>query len=546
MLVRTFEPPPPSVRVSDRSSLQKTARIDGPPGRRVNPARELRGELDWIVMTALEKDRDRRYQSASALAADVERYLNNEPVLACPPSVLYRWRKLARRNRAAILAGGFAAFGLLIGACLAVWQAIEADRAREDSDQNLSKVRALNEQLVIQRQVADSRAESARESALDARRWAYAGDMHLATEAWQSNDVPKMRELLDRHVPAAGEVDLRGFEWYFLRQQIGMQSRTVLKVESPLYTVRLSPDGRLLAVSGADAQIRLIDSSTFEPVRQIDSAQKEVNSVEFSPDGRRIVSAGDDGSIAIWDVPTGRELARRKMSDSMINSALFSPDGASVIAGGRDGRILLLDAALSEPPRELAQVGNFIESMAMSVDGLVAVGSKNDRVSLWKLPEAVQVHSFIDQPPSKVNAVSITSPHSILAVGHDDGFVTIHLDPDRSQVLKQKFPDPIHSVAISPASSSDGQPWLAVGDQGGTVTLLSIDSDDAPSGIIANSIRNSFARQWSAHEKRVFSMTFSDDGRRLFTAGKMAPSWRGRSSRHGGNGRLRRTSIPLQ
>src|SRR5262249_17435015 len=65
-------------------------------------SRLFKGELDWVVMKALEKDRNRRYESASAFAADVERYLADEPVLACPPSAGYRFRKFARRNRAAL------------------------------------------------------------------------------------------------------------------------------------------------------------------------------------------------------------------------------------------------------------------------------------------------------------------------------------------------------------------------------------------------------------------------------------------------------------
>src|SRR4029077_10953001 len=63
------------------------------------------GELDWIVMKALEKDRNRRYETASAFAADVQRYLNDEPVLACPPSAWYRFRKLARRNKVVLTTG---------------------------------------------------------------------------------------------------------------------------------------------------------------------------------------------------------------------------------------------------------------------------------------------------------------------------------------------------------------------------------------------------------------------------------------------------------
>jgi hypothetical protein len=68
---------------------------------------QLRGELAWIVMKALEKDRDRRYESASALAADVQRYLNDEAVDACPPSAGYRLRRYARRNRRALAMAGF-------------------------------------------------------------------------------------------------------------------------------------------------------------------------------------------------------------------------------------------------------------------------------------------------------------------------------------------------------------------------------------------------------------------------------------------------------
>ena len=74
----------------------------------------MRGELDWIVMKALEKDRNRRYETASAFAADVRRYLADEPVLACPPSVGYRFRKFARRNKAAIATAAVAIFVVLL------------------------------------------------------------------------------------------------------------------------------------------------------------------------------------------------------------------------------------------------------------------------------------------------------------------------------------------------------------------------------------------------------------------------------------------------
>ncbi len=89
----------------------------------------VRGELDWIVMKAMEKDCDRRYESASDLAADIGHYLQGAPVLACPPSTLYRFRKLASRNRASLSAAALVAAALIIGTAVSVWQAKQARNA---------------------------------------------------------------------------------------------------------------------------------------------------------------------------------------------------------------------------------------------------------------------------------------------------------------------------------------------------------------------------------------------------------------------------------
>ncbi len=89
----------------------------------------LRGDLDWIVMKALEKDRARRYETANGLARDVERYMSDEPVVARPPSKLYRFQKLVRRNKLAFAAAGAVTAALIIGLGLSMWQFIEKSRA---------------------------------------------------------------------------------------------------------------------------------------------------------------------------------------------------------------------------------------------------------------------------------------------------------------------------------------------------------------------------------------------------------------------------------
>src|SRR5262249_41747148 len=89
-----------------------------------------RGDLDWIVMKCLEKDRTRRYETANGLAMDLQRYLNNEPVVACPPTAAYRFRKMIRRNKLVFAAVSAVAAALLLGLRLSTWQWRKAAAAK--------------------------------------------------------------------------------------------------------------------------------------------------------------------------------------------------------------------------------------------------------------------------------------------------------------------------------------------------------------------------------------------------------------------------------
>jgi serine/threonine protein kinase len=147
-MIREEEPPPPSRRLSTLSAQACTTIFE----RRGVDSRQLRqlvrGELDWIVMKALEKDRDRRYESASAFAADVQRYLNDEAVAACPPTAGYRLGKYVRRNRRVLMMVGIVAFALVAATLVSTWQAVvardaqaqaEADRDRAEASQRKSE-----------------------------------------------------------------------------------------------------------------------------------------------------------------------------------------------------------------------------------------------------------------------------------------------------------------------------------------------------------------------------------------------------------------------
>src|SRR5262245_59829378 len=126
--IREKEPARPSTRLSPLpgDALSTTAQRRGLEAPKL--VSQLRGDLDWIVMKCLEKDRARRYETANGLATDIQRHLDNEPVVACPPSNFYRLQKMVRRNRFAFAAGAGIAAALVIGLALALWQSIEKTR----------------------------------------------------------------------------------------------------------------------------------------------------------------------------------------------------------------------------------------------------------------------------------------------------------------------------------------------------------------------------------------------------------------------------------
>src|SRR6266702_7533017 len=131
-------------------------------------------------MKCLEKDRARRYETANGLASDIQRHLNNEPVVARPPSALYRIEKLVRRNRLAFTAAALVALALVLGIVASTWQAIRATRFRQQ---------------------AQGEAQRAEAEATANRKNLYAADMNLANQALESYNLLRARELLQKHVP---------------------------------------------------------------------------------------------------------------------------------------------------------------------------------------------------------------------------------------------------------------------------------------------------------------------------------------------------------
>ncbi len=139
-MIREEEPPKPSTRLSTTNEVASIAANRGLEPKQLSGL--MRGELDWIVMKTLEKDRSRRYETANGLAMDISRYLADETVQACPPSATYRFRKFARRNRVALTTVVLVSAALVLGTVVSTWQAVRATRAEHLAEANFQKARA--------------------------------------------------------------------------------------------------------------------------------------------------------------------------------------------------------------------------------------------------------------------------------------------------------------------------------------------------------------------------------------------------------------------
>jgi serine/threonine protein kinase/tetratricopeptide (TPR) repeat protein len=145
-IIREQEPVRPSTRLTQQSHLAVPSE-----SKIQSPKSKIEADLDWIVMKCLEKDRARRYEAANGLARDVERHLNNEPVIARPPSRLYSFQKAVRRNKTIFAASAIIVLVLILGVCASVWQAVRATQAKKQAlaeehraDEEAAKQQAIN------------------------------------------------------------------------------------------------------------------------------------------------------------------------------------------------------------------------------------------------------------------------------------------------------------------------------------------------------------------------------------------------------------------
>ena len=257
-IIKEEEPARPSTRLHTLEAAEQTSvakhRQSDPP----KLAHLIRGDLDWIVMKALEKDRGRRYETANGLARDIQRHLASETVVARPPSNSYRFRKMVRRNKLVFSAGSAVALALFAGLAFSTWSFL---RERQANTGEITERRKAEEQ----RQRAEANASTAQQQTkraeareAEAHRLLYVANMNLAQQAWEQNNIARLKELL-HETQAFPE---RGFEWYYWQRQTHLALLTLRGHQASITSAAYSPDGRRIVTGSADTEAKVWDAAT--------------------------------------------------------------------------------------------------------------------------------------------------------------------------------------------------------------------------------------------------------------------------------------------
>lgn len=281
--------------------------------RRLNP--NVPRDLEAICLKCLEKEPSQRYPTAAALADDLDRFLDHAPIRARPLTLFHRlWRHCRRRPAVALLAAVSMSVALA-GLAGVLWQWRQAERARGDTQQANVRLQTLVSRLRLEQ--ADNLVRS--------------GELRAALPrlAWQLREVP-----LDPVTPARIVGLLSSFNYL-------LPLRPPIAVAATPNSAALSPDGRFVAVTGADRAVQMIDLERGQTVTPPPRHDKSVLRLAYSPDGRWLASSSPDGTARVWNATNGQPVCPPIKHPGNVFSLDFAPDGRrlATTCEGRDGEL---------------------------------------------------------------------------------------------------------------------------------------------------------------------------------------------------------------
>ena len=519
--LREEEAPRASGKVSaDRDSSAANALARGVEPREL--IKLLRGDLDWITMKALDRDRDRRYGSPSDLAADLRRYLNHEPVVARPASAAYQIRKFVRRHR---FAAGFIGMVIILSA-VASGAALVAFRKQHEAE--FQATQALESQSRLLTQAAAQRLKDGDLS----------GAQGIILEVLTN---PKFKAA---RTSAAISVyqDMRAAD---------VQLEVLSGHTDILENAEFSPDGTRIVTASMDRSARVWDARSGVQIATL-SGDRGFHSASYSPDGTRIVTSSDDKTARIWDARTGAQITVLSGHGEEVDSAAYSSDGARIVTASTDQTARIWDAHTGAQIRVLAGHGDIVYFAAFSPDCARVVTASNDRTArIWDARSGVQL-AVLSGHTDRVNFAAYSPDGSRIVTasldktariwdartgaqlaqlsGHGSGVYSAAYSPDGNRIVTASLDK---TAGIWDARTGA---QLAVLSGHGGIVSSAFYSPDGNRIVTAASDRT--ARVWDArigaqlavlhgHNSYLYSAAYSADGARIVTASvdKTARIW---------------------
>jgi WD40 repeat protein len=517
----------PAFDSPDRVALSEQIKSVDPPRPRLIDPRVPR-DLETIVLKAIEKDPGDRYVTAEAIAEDLRRFLDDEPIQARRANATERCARWARRNPV-IAALGAVLTAVLVGATIASvlvagWMAALAKRNQDAArSEHAARVhsQAAQQQAEADRLEADRHRQEADRQRQRAERHLYIARIGQAEGALRLYDPDTARGLLDQCRPGPGEPERRGWEWSYLDQWCTPQSRTIaLPTEAESQSLALSPDGRLLAVGCSDPY-RIGGEAPPVPAyvislpdgrirHELPGHSRFVHAVTFRPDGKWLATLGDEGTIRVWDAGSGRELRALNASTVGLGVELaglgWSPDGRRLASALGDGLVRIWDPATG---RETARIAHSARSVAWSPDGarIATGGDSGLEIRPWD-PGDERPHGPVLRLPGRVTSLSWSPDGRRLAVTSDetDGSritsgLTVWDATSGEKVLRVAAVSALWSVAFSPDGTR-----LATGGKEGIVRIFDAADGRERAALFDGS-------------QNLSGLAFGPDGRRLHAAG---------------------------
>ncbi|GMU81628.1 MAG: hypothetical protein AMXMBFR47_14990 [Planctomycetota bacterium] len=445
-------------------TLPEAARIiaDVEPTHLSTIDRRFRGDVDTIVTKALQKERRLRYQSVADFAADIRRYLSDEPVLARPPSAMYQIRKFARRNKA-LVASVLGVFLALVVGLLGMWWFAAGESRQKATAESASR---------------------------EARRLAYRVSVNAAADAISDHSLSVARKLLDE-APA----ELRGWEWLHLSTRLDDSYRRVQGIPPPGGWLQVRADGNL--VQRTVFHVILVDVRTGTISKQASSSRPVI---AVTRDGTRVAAVAELTRITLHDLDSGAVESLADMTG--VSSLDFNSEGTLLAAGGANRelrlydlrtRTLLWETTLPRLAFDLSFSPDGMRLAARDITGFVVVALRDGRLE----------HNF-DVPGFQRFTASVWSHDGQLVFSREMLF-----NPNRNFITPIRLADgarlpswPEHHRELSSFLLTPDGATGATGYAGGLLRL-----HDLPGGAIR--------REFTVEGGAVVAPAFSPDGKLL-------------------------------